>query len=685
MGDTIPFPGGDRTGPGVPERELPLSAVPRIARICALGLAFDELLDEVCREIIALSGADGGCLFLGPRDGLSERPSPVAGSGTFFDVSEAYRPGPALERLLDRMRTEGTVRADDLSLLPASDPLKRLLDGYPVRSALLTPLRFGTRLLGFVALHVSVSAKPWSGEVLAAMDMVAAILSAALERRRAEDHLRASEVRYRFLTEHSPDLITLHDAAGRILYANPASFPMLGIRPELLNGSPLEGFLHPDDVPKVIDRIRGTADGEKAGVTVPYRMRASDGRYVEVESSSTPFPDGPDGTRRVLCVTRDISERRRMEARLAESQRLSTIGMLAGGVAHEFNNVLAGIQGAVEMLELHAGGSPQARPYLGMIQRMADRAAELTRQLLAYSRQGKYTPATVPLGRVVSEILPAIRASLPAGIELAVESADAVPPVHADVAQMKQVVMGLCLNAVEAMTGGGKLSIHTFREPGDGRVVLEVADTGAGIDAKTMDHIFDPFFTTKAAGRGMGLAAIRGIVENHGGEIRVESGEGKGTTCTVLLPACAEPVAVEVPKAQVQPAGAGRVLLADDEPDVRAVVGAMLRSLGYEVIEARDGQEAVEVFRERAAGIDLVILDLVMPRLTGEAALAQMRRIVPGIRAILASGYDESGRIREIVAAGFGGFLQKPFRRQELGTKVREILGSRPADGSPGE
>jgi PAS domain S-box-containing protein len=685
MGDAIPFPGGDRTAPGASERDLPLSAVPRIARICALGLAFDELLDEVCREIIALSGADGGCLFLGPRDGLSEKPKPVAGSGTFFDVSEAYRPGPALERLLDRMRNEGTVRADDLSLLPASDPLKRLLDGYPVRSALLTPLRFGTRLLGFVALHVSVSTKPWSGEVLSAMDMVAAILSAALERRRAEDHLRASEVRYRFLTEHSPDLITLHDSAGRIQYANPASFPMLGIRPELMTGSPLEGFLHPDDVGKVIERIRRTAGGEKTGVFLPYRMRAADGRYVEVESSSTPFPDGPDGARRVLCVTRDISERRRMEARLAESQRLSTIGMLAGGVAHEFNNVLAGIQGAVEMLELHAGGNPQARPYLGMIQRMADRAAELTRQLLAYSRQGKYTPTTVPLGRVVSEILPAIRALLPAGVDLMVESADGVPPVHADIAQMKQVVMGLSLNAVEAMTGGGKLSIRTGREPGGGRVVLEVADTGAGIDAKTMEHIFDPFFTTKSAGRGMGLAAIRGIVENHGGEIRIVSAEGKGTTCTVLLPACDEAVPVEKPRERGQATGAGRVLLADDEPDVRAVVGAMLRSLGYEVIEACDGQEAVEVFRDRAAEIDLVILDLVMPRLTGEAALAQMRRIAPGVRAILASGYDESGRIREIVAAGFGGFLQKPFRRQELGTKVREILGPGPAGGRPAE
>ena len=345
MGNAIPFPGGPPKEGGFPSRNVPISAVPRIARICSLGLVFDELLNEVCREILALSGADGGCLFLSARDERSETFSPAAESGTLPGVGGAYRPGPALERLLDRMRTEGRIQADDLSLQPASDPLKRLLDPFPVRSALLIPLRFGTRLLGFVALHVTGAPKPWGGEVLSAMDMVAAILSAALERRRAEDRLRASEARYRFLTEHSPDLITLHDATGRILYASPASLPMLGVRPELMTGSPIEGFLHPDDAGNVVAEIGRTAGGEKPDASLPYRMRGVDGRYVDVESSSTSFPEGPEGDRRVLRVTRDISGRRKMEARLAEGQTLSTIGMLAGGVAHEFNNALAAIHG----------------------------------------------------------------------------------------------------------------------------------------------------------------------------------------------------------------------------------------------------------------------------------------------------------------------------------------------------
>jgi len=640
-------------------------------------LAFDELLDEVCREVLALSAADGGFLFLRSRDGFPERFLAAAASGMHPEVGGAYRPGAVLDLLLDRMRSEGMIHADDLSLLPASDPLKRLLEGFPVRSVLLSPLRFGTRLLGFVSLHVSGPPRPWGNEVLAAMDLASAILSAALERRRAEDRLRASEARYRFLAEHSPDLISLHDPEGRILYASPASVPMLGFRPELLNGSPIEGFLHPDDAERVVEEIRRVAGGEKPEESLPYRMRDAGGKFVDVESSSTSFPGGAAGERRVLRVTRDISARRNMEARLAESQRLSTVGMLAGGVAHEFNNVLAGIRGAVEMLELHAGGDSQARSYLVMIERMANRATELTRQLLAYSRQGMYTPAPVPLGRVLSEVVPPVRASLPPGVELSLECDDALPWVYVDVAQMKQVVVGLCLNAAEAVEGGGRISVRTFREPGDGRVVLEVSDTGPGIDAETLPRIFEPFFTTKRVGRGMGLPAIRGIVENHGGEIRVSSAGGKGTTCTVLLPASAAPAAAEPPPVERQPAGSGRVLLADDEPDVRGVVRAMLETLGYEVTEARDGAEAVEIIRKRAAEIDLVILDLVMPRLTGEAALAQIRRIAPRVPAILISGYDESGRIREIVAEGSGGFLQKPFRRQDLGKMARELLGIR--------
>jgi PAS domain S-box-containing protein len=680
LGDTVPFPGNAREGPDPPQRELPLSAVPRIARICALGLAFDELLEEVCREIRALSGAEECRLFFCGEEGGGENLRHGSSSGAPPGIPNAYRAGPQLDHLLDRMRGEGMIRADDLALLPAADPLKELLDGLPVRSALLVPFKFGTNLLGFVALHVSGSPKRWDDDVLRAMDLVAAVLSAAFERRRTEERLRASEARYRFIADNSPDLISLHDPSGRILYASPASLHMLGIRPELMVGAPVEGFLHPDDAERVLADIRRVASGGEGAFTLLYRMRRADGTFVEVESSATRAPGAGEGDRWVLRVTRDVSERMKTEGILRENQRRSTVGMLAGGVAHEFNNLLAGIQGAVEMLSLVVVESPQARSYLDVILRMGNRAIELTQQLLAYARQGKYAPAVIPIKAIVADTVSVLAPSLPADVELSVDVEEGLPHVFADAPQMKQVVTGLCLNAAEAMPGGGRISVRARRESGGNRIVLEVSDTGPGIDEETMPRIFEPFFSTKSAGRGMGLAAIRGIVENHDGEIRVASRPGEGATFTVLLPASAERrKSVRQVAIGARP-GTGRILLADDEPDVRAVVRAMLESLGYTVMEAGDGREAVELFRQRHAEIDLVLLDLVMPRLSGEGAFAEMRQIVPGVRAILASGYDESGRIDEIVASGFGGFLQKPFRRQELVEKIGEVLG---APGGP--
>ena len=559
----MPFPGNHPRDDDRPLRDLPLSSVPRIARICALGLGFDELLEEVCREIRSLSGADECRLYFCSSDGNGEQVRPGAVSGSIPGIPEPYPPGPRTDRLLDRFRGEGGIRADDVALLPPADPLRELLNGHPVRSALLVPLKFGTELLGFVALHATGSPRRWSDDELRTLDLVAAVLAAALDRRRTEERLRASEARYRFIADNSPDLISLHDPSGRILYASAASLSMLGIRPESMAGAPVEAFLHPEDAEKVVADIQRVAGGAQ-GVTLLYRMRRADGTFVEVESSATPAPAEAGAGHRVLRVTRDISERMKSESILRESHKRSTVGMLAGGVAHEFNNVLAGIQGAVEMLSMVVVENPQAKTYLDVILRMGNRAVELTHQLLAYARQGKYAPAVIPVKEVVGETATVLGASLPSGIHLSVEIEEGLPHVFVDAQQMRQVLTGLCLNAAEAMPGGGRISVRARREEGGGRILIEVSDTGPGIDPETLTRIFEPFFSTKSAGRGMGLAAIRGIVENHDGEIRVVSRQGAGSTFMVLLPASVErrksirPVSVGV-----RP-GTGRILLADD-------------------------------------------------------------------------------------------------------------------------
>jgi len=663
----------------------------------------DELLGEVCREMLSLCGGDA--CYLAARGPAAAKPEiwHSAVPGAWPDLTAAYRPGVSWDRLLDRLSADGILAVPDAGELPPDHPASSFFDPHPLKSLLLVPLRFGTRMLGVLSMHTFATSRRWGREEVRLAEEVAPILAAALERRRIEERLRDSEARYRFLADNALDFISLHDPSGKYLYASPAARRMLGYRPEEMTGCPVSAYLAPADFERIGEGDRRLVSGEVSAVTLELRLRRKDGTFADVETVSSAVPDDRGQIRQILRVTRDITERKRMENRLVEGQKAETIGMLAGGVAHEFNNLLAGISGAVEMLGLLLAGNAETERFLEMIGRLGNRATVLTRQLLAYAGQGKYSPEIIALNKVVMEDVPVLKAALPASVDLDLELAEDSPLVAADITQMKQIITSLCLNAGEAMPDGGILTIRTRREgatpevfagtdatgaagkcvrsgrPVAGeRSVLEVSDTGCGMGPGTMERIFEPFFSTKFIGRGMGLAAVRGIVEAHDGEIVVRSGVGKGTTVSVAFP-----VATGMPKESesrdaLPLCGTGLILVADDEDDVRSVVRSLLESFGYKVLEARDGREAVERFRERRGEIDLVLLDLMMPRMTGEEAFAEIRRISPEVRAILASGYDESGRLREIVAAGFETFLQKPFRRRELGQKVGEALATIP-------
>lgn len=706
MSGQAPFPDNkDRRRTDRLRPEMSLDAMSRVARICALGLGLEELQLEVLREIVALCRADACCLAScaedpARRDVWCYPPSRDPG------VSQClYDSGPAWDALIAKLRVDGIVTADDLSELPPDDFLRRSFSGQPVRAVMIAPLKFGTRIVGVLGIHSHSVARAWSAaEARAVREIVAPVLAAALERRSMEDRQRASEARYRILSENAPDLISLHDRDGRFRYVNPAATRLLGYRPEEMVGSPLAAFLPDGDRERVMAENLRLVAGEISVLAVQHGFRRKDGVFAQVESIATRLPAGRGDAAEVLRITRDVAMRSRMETRSQESRKLETLGMLAGGLGHEYNNLLVGIGGAAEMLEMLFPGNPEAGRYIAVIERNARRAAELTRQLLAYARQGHFRPEVTLLQGCVQEDVPLLKAALPASVELRMDLGDDVPPVLADVSLIKQVVMSLCLNAGESMSGGGVLTIRVRRDDGSvpgpddtigsvGRTVvrrvragpplpgplavLDVADTGCGMGESTIARIFEPFFSTKFVGRGMGLAAVRGIVESHGGAIRVTSKERAGTTFSIFLPtvdACPVP-------AEPLPAAAGgteMVLVADDEDDVRAMLRAMLESFGYRVIEAGNGATAVQLFRERRGQIDLVVLDLVMPRMTGEEAFARMRRIDPGLRGILMSGYDESGRTREIEAMGFRSFLRKPFRRGVLAQKVREALQGRP-------
>lgn len=396
--------------------------------------------------------------------------------------------------------------------------------------------------------------------------------------------------------------------------------------------------------------------------------------------------------RGVVLVIDDVTERKRTEERLLQAQKAESLAVLAGGIAHDFNNLLVGILGNAGLALAELPPESPVRGTVEEIQAAGQRAADLARQMLAYSGRGKFVVQPLNLNGLVEEMVHLLRASMGKGVQLALDLAPGLPAVRGDATQLRQVLMNLVLNASDAIGGGeGTVRVGTRVEAGSatllagavvapvvpaGRyVVLEVEDTGVGMDHETLGRIFDPFFTTKFTGRGLGLAAVLGIVRGHEGAIAVTSEPGRGTRFRVMLPAVEDPAASpEARSAGDGWRGSGAVLVADDEATVRGVTARALRLLGFEVVEAADGQEAVERFRESPGRFAVVLLDMTMPRLNGAEALRVIRELDPAAKVVLMSGYTEQDAAAQAGAGGFSGFLQKPYELDTLRRVVRGVL-----------
>jgi signal transduction histidine kinase/ActR/RegA family two-component response regulator len=392
---------------------------------------------------------------------------------------------------------------------------------------------------------------------------------------------------------------------------------------------------------------------------------------------------------------RETLEQQRWDARLQHSQKLESLGVLAGGIAHDFNNLLVGVMGHTRLVLEELPGDSRFRGPLEQVEAAARRAADLTRQMLDYSGKGRFVVERLDITSLVREMSELVEASISKKATLQPALQDGLPAVQGDETQLRQVVMNLITNASDALEGEpGTIAVRTGLmyatpkelesavvgadgEPGE-YVFLDVADTGRGMDVATRERMFDPFYTTKETGRGLGLAACLGIVRGHGGAIFVDSAPGSGTRVRVLLPAAGDSVITEpVPLAEGDDwHSKGLILVVDDEEIVRGLVAASLQRAGFDVLEAADGRECVDIYQDQGDRIALVILDLTMPRLGGLEALEQMQQINPKVRALLSSGYDARDRVPEVGGnVGIVGFLQKPFGPQELMATVREALG----------
>ncbi|MBK8235420.1 MAG: response regulator [Deltaproteobacteria bacterium] len=513
----------------------------------------------------------------------------------------------------------------------------------------------------------------------------------------AQEQLTDSEARFRHIMDSNMIPIMFWDEDGMVSDANDALLQLLGrTRAELEAGVLRWADAELGESAEADDRAR--AEILERGTCTPYEKELlhSSGARVPVLVGGARL----DRTRSSgVAFIVDLSERRRrdrerddLQAKLLQVQKLESLGLLAGGIAHDFNNLLTAVLGGAATALLSVPPEHPARPDLDNVLEAARRAADLTRQLLAYSGKGHFQIKPIDLSEMVRGLVALLETTISKKVQLRLELLPSLPAIEADSAQLQQILMNLVINGAEAIGDeAGTVLVTTGAQDVDegyagelfaaeqlpaGRYVfVEVHDTGIGMDDDTKARIFDPFFTTKFTGRGLGLAAVLGIVRSHRGAIRVYSSPGRGTTFKVFFPATnAKPARRE--RSSVEFKGSGLVLVVDDDASVRGAMRRMLTHFGFTVLEAENGREGVDVFRNRASEIAMILLDMTMPVMGGEEAFRELRAIRPDVPVILTSGYNEIEATRRFTAKGLTGFLQKPFTPSEMIAKIEPVLRS---------
>jgi PAS domain S-box-containing protein len=535
----------------------------------------------------------------------------------------------------------------------------------------------------------------------------------AIERARLYTTMREREQTYRSVVDNLKEVVFQISMTGHWTFLNPAWTEITGFAVDETLGRAWDDYVYPDD--QVLGRavFGALVEGEHADNWGEIRMRTSSGgiRWMEFFARLTPGPQGtPIGISGTFIDITERkaaeAERRALEHKLLETQKLESLGVLAGGIAHDFNNLLMAILGNAELVQRELSTKSAVHEPITQIEIAARRAADLTSQMLAYAGKGRLVVQRFDLNMLVAEISALLNVTIAKSTTLQYGLAPQLPAIEGDATQLRQVVMNLVINAAEAIgEAPGTITITTSVRhvdqvylatmwlapelPDGDYVVLEVADTGLGMDSVTLAKMFDPFFTTKFTGRGLGLAAVLGIVRSHGGAVKVQSGPGQGTVFTVLLPsvsdmraAAHEPERLHSPGPLVAQEQIGSLLLViDDEESVRAVITRILERAGFRVLSAADGRAGLALFHEHADSIAGVLLDLTMPQMNGEDALQAIHQVRPDARVVIMSGYDEQALTERFAPLHPAGFLQKPFNLRTLEEKVQQLLrvSSRPA------
>lgn len=510
----------------------------------------------------------------------------------------------------------------------------------------------------------------------------------------SEKLLKASERKYRSLIESIPDIIFALELDGSIAYIGPRWKKILGHDEAEVLGKYFIHFIPAEEHAFMVQVFKEVRNQKKSveNIQVPFRQKDGPLRYFS--ASAAPLLDEQGRVVGTMGIARDITEWRKLEEQLRQAQKMESIGNLAGGIAHDFNNLLSGILGYASFAKKKMSVKDPLYHSMNSIERSAIQAAELTKQLLGFARRGKYQVKPINCNALIQDLTQFLKRTIDKRIKLEVALDPRLHLIEGDEMQLQQSLINICLNARDAMPSGGTLKIRTSNQTrsknidekqrrwkeGD-YVRITLSDTGLGMTPEVRSQIFEPFFTTKEPGRGtgLGLSMVYGIIQNHGGYIELRSDPGQGTSFEILLPASRELTIEDGPpfsSCQELPKGSETILIVDDEELIRELGADILEDGGYKILLASNGEEAIHIYRKKRGKIALVILDMIMPGLGGKETFLKLKAINPKIKVLLSSGYSTNEGVGETLREGVGGFIQKPYRDEELIGKVREILDS---------
>ncbi|MCC5877233.1 MAG: PAS domain S-box protein [Candidatus Sumerlaeia bacterium] len=652
-----------------------------------IGLAINADLVSLCRDE---SLPDGGCLSTVRSSWrhVGSISDDFLKSGEQLLLAEIGL-GRELELLREGKVWHGTAPQID-------GAAREIMDHHGIRGIIQVPVMIWEGIWGHITILDCRQERQWPETVVEALRTVASTLAAAIIKRAAEMKLQESEENYRTIFSSIRDCMIIIDPETlKVLDANTAALDTYGYTREEFQSLPPAGWSAEPE--RTIERFRQSTPTDAP--YLPMRThKKKDGTTFPVEIVQSRFH--LRGKLVLGSVIRDISERvaadkarQEIETRLQYSAKMESLGVLAGGIAHDFNNLLVGIMGSASLASTELQEDSPAHDAIKLIEKSARRAADLTRQMLAYSGRGRFVVEAVNLTHLVAEMAHLLEASISKKARLCFDYTESLPAIEGDLTQIRQIVMNLIMNASDSLEDrNGMIHIRTgtfetdedyFRKtwvddnqtPGP-YVYLEISDTGIGMDRETLDRIFDPFYTTKNAGRGLGLAAVLGIVRGHKGFIKVYSEPGNGTTVRVGFPATAEEaLREETPPSQpVLWKGTGTVLIIDDEPAIHKVLEIALSRAGFTTLNAHNGQEGLDVYKAHCKDISIVLLDMTMPIKSGDEVFREIRLLNKEVPVILMSGYSEVEATNKFTGKRLSGFIQKPFRPQEIIAKIREVV-----------